>query len=121
MMLTLIFIPILMLMFTLVTRLDRLSELLELRQMRKARRGIDVVKLSSGDGKKRRRRNAEETLEERVGCALVWVPDLTRLWVRERERGEGPPRARAARSRTSEYHRVLSTLALTRDTDTFPL
>ena len=50
-----------------MTRFDRLSELLELRRMRKARRGIDVVKLSSGDGKKRRRRNTEEAPEDKGG------------------------------------------------------
>lgn len=46
---------------------DRLSELLELRRLRKARQGIDVHKLSSGDARKRRRRNAEESLEEKGG------------------------------------------------------
>lgn len=46
---------------------DRLSELLELRRLRKARQGIDVHKLSSGDIKKKRRRNAEEAAEEQGG------------------------------------------------------
>lgn len=49
---------------------DRLSELLELRRLRKSRQGIDVHKLSSGDAKKRRRRDAEETLEEKGGLTM---------------------------------------------------
>ncbi|KAF8559429.1 hypothetical protein OG21DRAFT_1402941 [Imleria badia] len=44
-----------------------LSELLELRRLRKTRQGIDVHKLSSGDAKKKRRRNAEEAPEEKGG------------------------------------------------------
>ncbi|KAL4076339.1 hepatocellular carcinoma-associated antigen 59-domain-containing protein [Scleroderma yunnanense] len=37
-----------------------LSELLELRKLRKSRQGIDIQKLSKGDVKRRKRRNAEE-------------------------------------------------------------
>ncbi|KAG9317810.1 hepatocellular carcinoma-associated antigen 59-domain-containing protein [Chiua virens] len=44
-----------------------LSELLELRRLRKARQGIDVHKLSSGDVRKKRRRNTEESPEEKGG------------------------------------------------------
>ena len=66
----------------------RLSELLELRRLRKARRGIDVVKLSSGDAKKRRRRHAEEAPEDKGGL---------RAGVGSAERfGEGEGRGSAA-------------------------
>ena len=41
--------------------------MLELRRLRKSRQGIDVHKLSSGDVKKKRRRNTEEALEDQGG------------------------------------------------------
>ncbi|KAG8218994.1 hepatocellular carcinoma-associated antigen 59-domain-containing protein [Butyriboletus roseoflavus] len=47
-----------------------LSELLELRRLRKSRQGIDVHKLSSGDAKKKRRRNVEEVPEEKGGLTM---------------------------------------------------
>ena len=50
---------------------DRLSELLELRRLRKARREIDIVRLSSGDAKKKRRRNVEKPPEEQ-GWVARW-------------------------------------------------